>query len=73
MEKNEQRKCHYRQKILYREYDERLDNIGETKQRERASIDKSNMKSEPQNHRQPRIQTAKEARDRIYGQYLEDD
>ena len=55
------------------ECDERLDNSDENTQRERKSIDKSNVESERQNRKQPRRQTAKQARDKIYGQYLDDD
>ena len=55
------------------ECDKRLDDSVETTPRERTSIDKSNVKGEHQSRRQPRRQTAKEARDKIYGQYLEND
>ena len=37
------------------------------------SIDKSSVKGENQNRRQLRRQTVKEAKDKTYGQYLEND
>ena len=55
------------------ECDEKLDDSVETTQRERTSIDKSNVNGEHQSRKQPRRQTAKEAKDKIYGQYLEND
>ena len=64
------------QRSLYQlfplECDERIDNSDKNMQRERTPIDKSNLEGKRQNRKQSRNQTANEARDKIYGQYLED-
>ena len=64
------------QRSLYQlfplECDERIDNSDKNMQRERTPIDKSNLEGKRQNCKQSRNQTANEARDKIYGQYLED-
>ena len=64
------------QRYLYQlfplECDERIDNSDKNMQRERTPIDKSNLEGKRQNRKQSRNQTANEARDKIYGQYLED-
>ena len=64
------------QRSLYQlfplECDERIDNSDKNMQRERTPIDKSNLEGKHQNRKQSRNQTANEARDKIYGQYLED-
>ena len=63
------------QRSLYQlfplECDERIDS-DKNMQRERTPIDKSNLEGKRQNRKQSRNQTANEARDKIYGQYLED-
>ena len=61
--------CH----LLPLESDEKLDDSVKTTQRERTSIDKSNVNGKHQSCEQPRIQTAKEVRDKICGQYFEND
>ena len=53
--------------------DDRLGNSDENTQTERTSIDKRNVEGKHQNRKQPRRQAEKEPRDKIYGQYLEDD
>ena len=54
------------------ECDPRRDNSDENTQKKRTPIDKNNMEGKHQNRKLSRRQTAKEARDEIYGQYLED-
>ena len=64
------------QRSLYKLFplqcDEILDNSDKNMQSERTPIDKSNLEGQRQNSKQSRRQTAKEARDKIYGQYLKD-
>ena len=55
------------------ECDERLDNSDKNTQEERTSNGKSNVEEKHQIVKQPRKQTAKEARQKIYGHYVQDD
>ena len=54
------------------ECDERQDNSDENTQKKITPIDKSSVEGKHENRKLSRRQTAKEARDKIHGQYLED-
>ena len=54
------------------ECDETQDNSDENTQKKITPIDKSSVEGKHENRKLSRRQTAKEARDKIHGQYLED-